>query len=157
LLLQVHMLQHLLLMMAAPPLLWLGAPLFPLLRGLPRPVRTYWVAPLVRAPSLRRSFERLTHPIAAFALFAAATWFWHLPAAYELALRSPGWHYLQHACFLGTALLFWSPVVRPYPSRPGWSPWLLLPCLILADLQNTVLSALLTFSDRPWYPHYTEV
>ena len=57
LLLQVHMVQHLLLMMAAPPLLWLGAPLFPLLRGLPRPVRTYWVAPLLSlagaAPALR--------------------------------------------------------------------------------------------------------
>src|SRR4051794_24694470 len=45
LLLQVHMLQHLLLVMIAPPLLWLGAPLLPLLRGLPRPIRTHWVAP----------------------------------------------------------------------------------------------------------------
>ena len=49
LLLQVHMLQHLLLMMVAPPLLWLGAPLFPLAPGLPRPIRTYWVAPLFRS------------------------------------------------------------------------------------------------------------
>src|SRR5258708_26245084 len=58
LLFQVHMLQHLLLMMAAPPLLWLGAPLFPLLRGLPQPVRTYWVAPLFRSPALRTLFGR---------------------------------------------------------------------------------------------------
>ena len=57
LLLQVHMLQHLLLMMVAPPLLWLGAPLFPLLRGLPQPIRTYWVAPLLRSPALRRLFR----------------------------------------------------------------------------------------------------
>ena len=58
LLLQVHMIQHLLLMMVAPPLLWLGAPLFPLLRGLPRPIRTYWVAPAAplasAPPRLRR-------------------------------------------------------------------------------------------------------
>src|SRR5881409_1848618 len=47
LLLQVHMVQHLLLMMVAPPLLWLGEPFFPLLRGLPRPVRIFWVAPLL--------------------------------------------------------------------------------------------------------------
>src|SRR5262245_33857351 len=46
LLLQVHMVQHLLLMMVAPPLLWLGAPLLPMLRGLPQPVRRVWVAPL---------------------------------------------------------------------------------------------------------------
>jgi cytochrome c oxidase assembly factor CtaG len=157
LLLQVHMAQHLLLMMVAPPLLWLGAPLFPLLRGLPRPVRAYWVAPLLAAPPLRRLFGHLTHPLTALPIFIAVTWFWHAPAVYDLALRSGGWHYLQHVCFLGAALLFWYPVVRPYPGRPRWSSWLLFPYLILADLSNTILSALLTFSDRVLYPYYAEV
>jgi cytochrome c oxidase assembly factor CtaG/polyferredoxin len=155
--LQAHMVQHLLLMMVVPPLLWLAAPLLPLLRGLPRPVRTYWIAPLFRSPPLRRLFERLTHPVTALILFVLATWLWHAPPIYDLALRSSGWHYLQHACFLGTALLFWYPVVRPYPIRPRWSPWLLLPCLLLADVQNTALSALFTFSDRPLYAYYAEV
>jgi cytochrome c oxidase assembly factor CtaG len=157
LLLQVHMVQHLLLMMVAPPLLWLGAPLLPLLRGLPQPIRTDWVGPFARSPTLGRFFQRLTHPAVALPLFVAATWFWHVPAVYDLALRSPGWHYLQHVCFLGTALLFWYPVVRPYPGRPRWSPWLLLPYLLLADVQNTVLSAILTFSDRVLYPYYAQV
>ncbi len=156
LLLQVHMLQHVLLMMVAPPLLWLGAPMFPLLLGLPRPIRTYWAAPLVRWHFLRRTFETLTHPVPAWLLFTAATWFWHLPSIYGLALASDGWHYLQHVCFLGTGLLFWYPVIRPYPGRPRWSPWLLIPYLILADLQNTLLSAVLTFSDRPLYDYYVE-
>jgi cytochrome c oxidase assembly factor CtaG len=155
--LQAHMVQHLLLMMVAPPLLWLGAPLFPLLRGLPQPVRAYWIAPLFRSQPLRRLFERLTHPVTALVLFVAATWLWHAPPTYDMALRSSGWHHVQHASFLGTALLFWYAVVRPYPSRPRWSPWLLLPCLMLADVQNTVLSALFTFSDRPLYAYYTEV
>jgi cytochrome c oxidase assembly factor CtaG/polyferredoxin len=157
LLLQVHMVQHLLLMMAAPPLLWLGAPLFPLLRGLPRPVRIFWVAPWLSAPPLRRLFGRLTHPLEALVLFVAATWLWHAPPVYDLALRSNGWHYLQHACFLGAALVFWYSILRPYPARPRWSPWLLLPCLFLADLSNTALAALLTFSDRVLYPYYAEV
>jgi cytochrome c oxidase assembly factor CtaG len=157
LLLQVHMVQHLLLMMVAPPLLWLGAPLFPLFRGLPPPIRVYWVAPLFRSSFLRRLFERLSHPVLALPLYVSATWLWHTPGIYDLGLRSNGWHYLQHGCFLGTALLFWYSVVRPYPSRPRWSAWLLFPDLILADVQNTVLSALLTFSDRVWYPYYTEV
>jgi cytochrome c oxidase assembly factor CtaG len=157
LLLQVHMLQHLLLMMVAPPLLWLGAPLFPLLRGLPRPVLVFWAAPLLSSPSLRRLFGRLTHPLTALLFFLTATWFWHVPPVYDLALRSSGWHYLQHVCFLGAALLFWYPVLRPYPSRPRWSSWLLLPVLLLADLSNTVLSALLTFSGRVLYPYYAEV
>src|SRR5208337_2462436 len=156
LLLQVHMLQHLLLMMLAPPLLWLGAPQFPLLLGLPRPIRTYWVAPLFRSRFLRRTFQSLTHPVPAWLLFTAATWFWHFPPIYELVLRSDGWHYLQHISFLGTAILFWYPVIRPYPSRPSWSPWLLIPYLILADVQNTLLSALLTFSDQPLYAYYAE-
>ncbi len=157
LLLQVHMLQHLLLMMVAPPLLWLGAPLFPLLRGLPRPIRVYWAIPLLSSLPLRRLFGRLTHPLTALPIFVAVSWFWHFPPLYDLALRSSYWHYLQHACFLGTALLFWYPVVRPYPSRPAWSSWLLFPCLILADVSNTVLSAVFTFSDRVLYSYYEEV
>jgi cytochrome c oxidase assembly factor CtaG len=154
LLLQVHMLQHLLLMMIAPPLLWLGAPLFPLLRGLPQPIRTFWVGPFLRWRTLRHLAQALTHPVPALVIFTAAAWFWHLPKAYEIALSSSGWHYLQHACFFGAALLFWYPVIRPYPSRPRWSRWLLIPYLILADLQNTLLCALLTFSDRPFYAYY---
>ena len=53
--------------------------------------------------------------------------------------------------------MFWYPIVRPFPARPRWSPWLLLPCLFLADLSNTALAALLTFSDRLLYPYYAEV
>src|SRR5262245_13605105 len=151
------MVQHLLLMMVAPPLLWLGEPLFPILRGLPAPVRVFWVAPMLSAPSLRRLFGRLTHPLTALALFVAATWFWHSPPVYDLGLRASGWHYLEHTCFLGTALLFWYPIVRPYPVRARWSPWLLLPYLLVADLSNTALAALLTFSERVVYPYYSEV
>lgn len=156
LLLQVHMLQHLLLMMIAPLFIWLGAPLFPSLIGLPGPIRRYWALPLLRAELLRRFLQKLTSPVCAWVLFAAATWFWHLPQTYELALRSGGWHYIQHSFFLGTGLLFWYPVVQPFPSRPGYSRWLLVPYLILADLQNTLLSAILTFSDRPLYAFYVE-
>ena len=157
LLLQVHMLQHLLLMMVAPPLLWLGWPLFPFLRGVPAPIRMYWLAPLLRSRRCRALASWLTHPARALILFVAMTWLWHIPAAYDLALRSNNVHYLQHLCFLGSGLLFWYPVVRPYPSRPRWSTWLLAPFLILADLENTVLAALLTFSSRVLYSHYERV
>ncbi len=157
LMLQLHMVQHMLLMMVAPPLLWLGAPYFPLLRGLPRAARDACAAPLLRWPPLRQVFSTLTHPLVALPIFVLATWLWHLPAWYQLALRSPSWHYLQHVCFLGSALLFWYPVVRPYPLTPRWSRWLLFPYLILADVQNTVLAALFTFSSTVLYPHYLQV
>ncbi|MBY0526624.1 MAG: cytochrome c oxidase assembly protein [Gemmataceae bacterium] len=154
LLLQVHMLQHLLLMMVAPPLLWLGAPLIPLLRGLPVPIRSYWVGPFFQLRLVRLCFERLTHPVTAWVLYVAASWFWHAPRFYDLALRSPAWHYVEHAFFLGSALLFWWPVVQPYPSRQRWPRWAMVPYLLAADVQNTILSALLTFSERVLYPHY---
>jgi cytochrome c oxidase assembly factor CtaG len=157
LLLQLHMVQHLLLMMVAPPLVWLSMPLLPLLCGLPRPVRTVWAGPILSSRWLRGLLSRLTHPCAALAVFTTATWLWHVPPAYELALRSQNWHYVQHICFLLAGLIFWYPVVRPYPSRPRWSAWLLLPYLILADLQNTVLSAVLTFSAKVLYPYYAQV
>src|SRR5262249_51343103 len=64
------------------------------------------------------------------------------------------WHKIQHLFFLAAGLLFWYPVVRPFPARPGWSLWWLAPYLILADVQNTLLSAWFTFSDHPLYSHY---
>jgi cytochrome c oxidase assembly factor CtaG/ferredoxin len=154
LLLQIHMLQHLLLMIVAPPLLWAGLPLLPLLRGLPGPVRRYWIAPLFRVPLLRALFARLTSLPVAWVLFVAMTWIWHAPAMYERALASDGWHALEHACFLGAGMLFWYPVVAPYPARPAFSRWLLLPYLLFADVQNTALAALFTFSGSVVYSHY---
>lgn len=79
---------------------------------------------------------------------------WHVPRLYELALRSEFWHDLQHMCFLGTGLLFWWPVVQPWPSRPHWPRWATIPYLLLADIQNTALSAFLIFSERVLYPSY---
>lgn len=152
--LQIHMVQHLLLMMVAPPLLWLGWPLLPTMLGLPKPIRSVWVAPLLRSPRLRSWFARLTHPLVAWPIYVGVTWFWHAPRFYDLALSSTRWHFVEHVLFAAAALLFWYLVVRPYPSRPSWSPWLLLPYLLLADVQNTVLAAWLTFSSRVIYPHY---
>ncbi|HEX3659742.1 MAG TPA: cytochrome c oxidase assembly protein [Pirellulales bacterium] len=157
LVLQAHMLQHLLLMMVAAPLVWLGDPLIPLVRGVPQSLRRQWILPLLHWPGLRELGRWLVHPAVALPLFVAANWLWHAPRAYELALSTPGWHRLEHGCFLAAALLFWHSVVRPFPGRPSWSQWLLLPYLVLADVQNTLLAALLTFSNRVLYPHYARV
>ena len=100
----------------------------------------------------------LTHPLVAWPLFVGTTWLWHMPRGYELALESQrtGMSSSTRASS-ASALLFWYPVVRPYPSRPRWSRWLLFPYLILADVQNTVLAAWLTFSTGVLYPHYAQV
>src|SRR5262249_33578737 len=75
----------------------------------------------------------------------------------DLALRSTAWHKVEHACFLAASLLFWWPVIRPFPSRPHWPLWAVPVYLLAADLLNTALSAILTFSDRALYRAYLQV
>jgi cytochrome c oxidase assembly factor CtaG len=95
--------------------------------------------------------------VTAWLAFVGVTWVWHAPALYERALRSDDVHHFEHACFFGAALLFWWPVVQPWPSRPVWPRWAMIPYLALADVSNTVLCALLTFSDRLLYPTYATI
>jgi cytochrome c oxidase assembly factor CtaG len=152
-LLQAHMIQHLLLMLVVPPLLWLGAPVAPILLGMPRPVRRA-VARGLGSPPVRRLTTVLGHPALGWVAFITAFWLWHLPALYDLALRSDAWHHVEHLCFLTTALLFWRPVILAWPARSPWPRWAMIPYLVLAELQNTALSAILTFSDRVIYPAY---
>jgi cytochrome c oxidase assembly factor CtaG len=149
-----HMLQHLALMMAVPPLVLVGDPAIPLLHGLP-----LWASRDVLGKALSWSplawlGRRLTNPGVAWLLMALAMLGWHIPAVYELALRSPGWHEVEHACFLVASLMFWWPVVQPWPSRPQWPRWSVPLYLLLADLVNSALSAFLAFSDRVLYPWY---
>jgi cytochrome c oxidase assembly factor CtaG len=154
LLLQFHMVQHLLLMMVVPPLLWLGAPILPLLHGLPRPALQYALSKVFASTAVGRF---LTHPIVCLIAFTVGTVAWHVPSLYELALRAEFWHKVQHACFLGTGMLFWWPVVQPWPRPARWPRWTMIPYLLLADLQNTALSAFLIFSERILYPTYAAV
>lgn len=152
-LLQAHMAQHLLLMMVAAPLLWLGAPVAPLLRGLPRAFRRT-VAVTLSRPGIRRLTRRLAHPAVGWVAFNLAFWVWHAPVLYEVALRSDHWHHVQHACFFVTALLFWRPVILAWPARPVWPRWAMIPYVLLAQFQNTILAVILTFADRVIYSGY---
>jgi cytochrome c oxidase assembly factor CtaG len=156
-LLMAHMVQHLLLLMVGPPLIWLGAPLLPMLRGLPRPLAIAWIAPVLRWAAFRALARGLAHPAVVWLAFAGGTVAWHLPALYQLALASEAWHHTQHACFLATGLLFWWVVISPLPARARGPGWAMVLALLLADVQNTVLSAWLTFSDRVLYPAYEAV
>jgi heme/copper-type cytochrome/quinol oxidase subunit 2 len=152
-----QLVQHLLLLMVAPPLIWLGIPLLPMLQGLPKHLVHIWVGPLFAWPPLTRTFRWLVRPPVVWTVFVGSTWAWHTPTLYERALASECWHYAQHACFLATALAFWWPVVQPWPSRPAVPPRVIVLYLILADLQNTVLSAWLVFAERLIYPSYEAV
>jgi cytochrome c oxidase assembly factor CtaG len=154
LLLLAHMAQHLVLMSVVPPLLLLGNPQVPLLRGLPRAWVRDAIGPFFAAPGVHALGRFLTHPVTAWLAMNLAYLGWHVPVAYELALRSSTWHEVEHACFLGTSLLFWWVVIEPWPGRSPWSRWAAVPLLVTADLVNTALSAFLAFSNRVLYPTY---
>src|SRR6476661_9460305 len=152
--LSAHMVQHIVVLTAAPALLLLGDPLLPLLRGLPSSFRRTCVAAFARRRWLRRAAHALVHPLVALILSSVILWSWHVPALYQLALRVPAIHLIEHASFFAGGLLFWFPVVQPWPSRPRWPSGAMIPYLLAADVQNTVLAAVLTFSDRVLYPFY---
>ena len=154
LVLTAHMVQHLLLMVVAPPLILLGSPTIPLLRGLPRWAARDALGPFLNWPLLDRLGRALTHPAFCWVAMAVAMLGWHVPAAYELALRSPGWHEVEHACFFITSVLFWWPVIQPWPSAPQWPRWVIPIYLLLGDVVNTILSAFICFSNRILYPTY---
>jgi len=153
--LTAHMVQHMILMMVAPPLILLGAPLIPLVRGLPIFAAREFAGPFLNWPPANRVGNALTNPVVAMLLMGATMFAWHTPKLYELALASGSWHEVEHTCFFLTSLLFWWPVIQPWPSRAQWPRWAMVPYLLVADLQNTALAAILVFSDRVLYPSYT--
>lgn len=152
--LSAHMTQHLLLMMFAPPLVLLGHPLLPVLRGLPKRFVKECLGPFLTWPALRRIFSALSFPAVTWLLFACSTIFWHLRGPYQLAVVSPFWHGLQHASFFWTGILFWWPVIQPGPGRPRWPRWVAIPYLLFADLVNTAISACFVFGSQLLYPYY---
>jgi putative membrane protein len=149
--LTAHMVQHLLLLTLAPPLILLGMPRKPAAHGLlqqslPGVGRRWRSEPMPRFASL------VTHPALCWFAAAGALVVWHIPSVFMLGLRSEMWHGAEQASFLATGLLFWSPVVRPWQNRAKWPESSILLYLFLATLPCDILSGFLVFCDRVVYP-----
>ena len=146
-----HMLQHMLLLSVAAPLLALARPLPILLAALPRTSRRALILKYRR--SYLRPWRFLSRPTIAFALHAVIIWAWHAPAAFQLALENDAFHILEHFMFLTSAHLFWWSMfhrggnrVRRYGANTLW---------MLSTLIHTgFLGALLTFAGYPLYSYY---
>ncbi len=154
--LTAHMIQHLLLMAIAPPLLVLGSPMVPMLRGLPRWVVREGLGPLFVLRPVHWLERLFASRLFAWLLMNVTFVGWHTPALYDLALRNPTVHEWEHITFLLTSVLFWWHVVAPWPTVYGASRWLLLPFLLTSDFLNTGISAMLSLSGRVVYPVYAE-
>jgi len=111
---------------------------------------------LMRLSFLRRFLHWLVTPLVAWLAMNITFLAWHVPAAYDFALEHENWHAVEHLCFLGTSLLFWWCILRPWPAEAHRQNWGILIYLISADVINTLLSAFLAFCDRPVYAFYVE-
>jgi putative membrane protein len=145
-LLTIHMVQHLLLMTVAAPLILLGAPVITLLQALPQA--------FVRRFSAHGIGRVSIHPVFCWLASTVVVIGWHVPAMFEMAMQSQWLHQVEHASFFAAGLLFWWPVVQPWPSTATWPRWSVPLYLFLATLPCDALSAFLTFCDRVVYPHY---
>jgi putative membrane protein len=156
-LLSAHMVQHLLLMAVGPPLILMGRPALPLLRGLPKSVVRSCLAPVLRSSPVRQLARIGSHSVFCWIIATTTVMGWHFPALFALGLHSPSWHQIQHGSFLLSGFVFWLPVIEPQPAiahSPNWSvPFY----LFLATLPCDALSAFLTFCGRVIYPAYLSV
>ena len=152
-----HQLQHLLLRMFGPLLILLGAPLTPMLRGLPPRVLRGVVRPIVRNPDARRAYQFLTNPVFTTALFLSVLFLWQVPAAHNAALRNAGLHEFMHFTMLTSGFLFWWLVVDPKPHRSRLHYGLRILYLGLIIIPNTMLGAAITFADHAIYSAYAGV
>lgn len=153
-LLSAHMVRHFLPMSVVPPLVLLGAPIVPLLRGLPRWLVKTVVGPMITSRWVRTLGDFVTAPAVAWLSFNLVFLYWHLPTAYDFTLRHEEVHDFEHIRFLTTALVFWWVILHPWPSRFRSDNWLILLYLLLAYIVNTALSAFLVFCNRPIYQFY---
>jgi putative membrane protein len=143
-----HMIQHLLIILVAAPLLVLSKPVAPLLWGLPQGGRRLFTR-VERKKALRALWRALTQPLAVWGIHMAVIWLWHLPTLYESALYNDTIHVLEHASFFLTALLYWWAVLQPQHYGVH-----VLSVFGMA-MGSAALGALITFTRVPWYPAHT--
>lgn len=143
----VHAIQHELLILIAAPLLAVGRGLPTFIWALPHDARIA-LGHSTKVAWVRGSWNAITSAPAAWLLYAAALWVWHVPAFFNAAVADPALHDWQHASFLVAGLLFWHALLRPAGHNPRN---VALVYLFTTALQTGVLGALITFADRPWY------
>lgn len=161
----IHMVQHLLLMMVAPPLLLLANPFPTFLWALPPRIRVAIAAAFRRlarwlavSSIFSRTVLKAASPASAWALYVLIFFAWHDGNAYSLALRFGSLHGLEHFTFVGAALLFWwhvtgaAPRVHPKPAQ-----WMRVAYVLAMIPPNMLLGVALSFAQTPIYPYYESV
>jgi cytochrome c oxidase assembly factor CtaG len=155
----IHMVQHLLLMVVAAPLLALASPWTRLWRALPRGLRRGIARPLfkdARLQPVRTAYGWLSDPTVIWLLAAGNLWLWHVPALYDLTLRNHLVHHTEHALFLGLGIAFWAQLIDQRPFRSPLTSLGRTGYVFLAMVQSWGLAAVLSFAGSALYA-YTQL
>jgi putative membrane protein len=149
-----HMIQHMVLILVAAPLLVMSD--FPL--------AFLWALPRYSAQGLGYRWNQsqmvfctwqvVSSPLFAWVLFTITLWIWHASSLYEAALHNEAIHTFEHFTFLATAMLFWWILLKPTRQKHLHYARA-IPYLFTTLLQSGILGALMTFSPQAWYPYYT--
>jgi cytochrome c oxidase assembly factor CtaG len=146
----IHMVQHILLVLIAAPLIALAAPITLLLRVASPGARRRWILPVLHS----RVVRVVAFPVVAWIVFAGVMWASHFSPLFDAALEGPLIHDFEHLLFLSAALLFWWPAVAQDPgpwrmSHPGRAGF-----VFLQAPQNTFLAIVILGASTVLYPHY---
>lgn len=147
----MHMTEHVLLIMIAAPLIWLGAPMVPTLWAFNRESRHRLGELFHEDHPVHKVFHFLTRAGVALAIYILVLFVWHFPPLYDAAQGSTWVHELEHFMFFGSALLFWWPVIHPSGGkrRLGYGAAILY--IFPAKIGGLVLGAGLTLTSQPFY------
>ena len=136
-----HMVQHLLLVFAMPPLLLYGTP-------------GWMLSPLLRHPLVLSLGRRLTRPSGAFASFNLVLVAWHLPPLYNLAMDHHVVHIVQHLMIMVASVILWWPVMSPSQELPRAPYPVQMLYLFVVGLPMVVVSIFITMAGSVLYPKY---
>ena len=153
----IHQVQHLLVRMVGPLLILLGAPLTPMLRGMPPWLRQNVIRRIVRQPAARWVYGKITNPVFTVVTFLALLYFWQAPGPHDLAVHNDWVHELMHGTMLISGFLFWWIVIDPKPHRSRLHYGLRVLYLGLIVLPNTLLGAAIVFQEELIYSAYQEL
>jgi cytochrome c oxidase assembly factor CtaG len=154
----VHMLQHLLIMMVAPPLLWLAQPYAIGMWGLPRRWRLEVGGLFADGAPLRRALGAIARPGLAWMVMVVVTWVWHDGSMYNLSLTSELIHDIQHLSFVFMGLYYWWLVIGAAPRHYRFSTPLRRSLYVLAAVPpNALLGLSIALAEEPIYTYYEAV
>jgi putative membrane protein len=156
----VHMTQHVMLLTVAAPLIVLGAPWSSIWRPLPLGLRRSVAKTISRSPwwaPLRELAKLLARPLPAWIAFNVNLVAWHVPGAYDLAVRNRAVHDLEHVTFLLFGVLLWAQVLDSPPLRARLSAIHRVYYTVASAIVSWVVALVLVFASAPLYPAYAHL